>query len=96
MIYSQFQLVRGRHIPVEPPILDYIRGEIPSVPNLFMYRHSVTGNFILCEWVSKEKGTCVEIHSFGQAPTCDRAEMKEIRQKILKPLLTDEIKLQIS
>jgi hypothetical protein len=68
---------------VDFPFLSFLKREFPKfADHLFMYRHRLTGNFLVGGWTRKKNDKFVDIHCLGKAVNPTRDDVEVIRNTI--------------
>lgn len=67
--------------PLEP-LTSWLLREFPE-RSLFLYKHKQTNNFVIAEWISKEKGMVLEQYLVGEHPgKFDKEDAVELRRRL--------------
>jgi hypothetical protein len=83
----------ARHtLPTTPTEIDQVvRREFPRF-KLFSYFHKNTHNWMLAEWVSKDRGIAIEVMTLGPAPRFwQHEQVDELRQRLNQPQRREDI-----
>jgi hypothetical protein len=71
------------------PFLSYLREHFRA-PELFVYRHTKTNNFVLCEWLTGKFGRFQELACLGKAPVGSREVIQDLEQMVRGSTRADE------
>lgn len=72
------QMRSDRHLLVETHLSSFLRRTFPAMPDLFIYFHRGTGNFVVAAWMSRDAGKAQEIMVLG--PSLGAIEPKHVQE----------------